>query len=300
VGSGALLVGRIAFGPAPEPAFGSPGRPAPQGCGGLAGVPPGAPKKRPKGAAYPDRPQAAGVVAPLPRRQPLCSAAGARASLRAWREGRQHQPRPHRSACPGWRSPGGRSIPESLLEEAEGMLQVQAPEISLPKKVEVRLAPFGACHHSHSSASARAASRPSGQPLDFHQDKSVPTAMGKGPRLPRPSCARTFGCISGPRPSLAPPPRSPSPRIRAPCGGFSGQVLGSEDFSSSARGGAAFRGWRASRRGSSRRRNSGARPQADEGIWQAEPSSPCWSFTRDRSRRRRRTTRGRRPPPETG
>jgi hypothetical protein len=61
---------------------------------------------------------------------------------------------------------------QGLFEKAEGMLQVEAPHIS--SRGSRRLSPRG----SRSTST----------------NTSVPTTMGKGPRLPRLSCARTFGC----------------------------------------------------------------------------------------------------------
>src|SRR5215203_2115220 len=55
-----------------------------------------------------------------------------------------------------------------------------------------RLGSPSPCHHSHSTRGSRRLS-PRGS-RSTSTNTSVPTTMGKGPRLPRLSCARTFGC----------------------------------------------------------------------------------------------------------
>ena len=54
--------------------------------------------------------------------------------------------------------------------------------------------PSGPCHYSHKTLGSRRRS-PRGN-LSTSTRMSVPTTMGKGPRLPRPSWFWTFGCSS--------------------------------------------------------------------------------------------------------
>src|SRR5918995_1096298 len=53
--------------------------------------------------------------------------------------------------------------------------------------------PWGPCHHSHRTRGLRRLS-PRGS-RSTSTSTSVPTTIGRGPRLPRPLCAQTFGCI---------------------------------------------------------------------------------------------------------
>jgi hypothetical protein len=50
----------------------------------------------------------------------------------------------------------------------------------------------GPCHHSHKTRGLRRISPRGG--LSTSASASVPTTIGRGPRLPRASCAQTFGC----------------------------------------------------------------------------------------------------------
>src|SRR5215217_2981512 len=162
-GSGALLDGRVAFGPAREAAFGSSGRP-PAGfrrLGGRAQVP----QKRRKGALYPCGRQAAGVVAPLPRQPPIGHVRPRQPQLG---EGRQDQPRPPVGLLGMAHARG--APPERLLEEAEGVLHIEATSVSPPKEVEVRHGSSGAVPPQPQNPRL-APPLTSRQPLYLHQDE---------------------------------------------------------------------------------------------------------------------------------
>ena len=63
------------------------------------------------------------------------------------------------------------------------MLQeVEAPGVGAPDKLQIQRGPLRTVPPSHRTRGSRSTST------------SVPHAIGKGSRLPRPSCARTFGC----------------------------------------------------------------------------------------------------------
>ncbi len=84
--------------------------------------------------------------------------------------------------------------PYALLEEAEGVLQIEAPDVGAPDELQVRLRSFWPVPPQPQNARL---SPPlaSWQPLDLYQSTSVPTTIGRGPWLPRPSWFWTFGCI---------------------------------------------------------------------------------------------------------
>jgi hypothetical protein len=73
------------------------------------------------------------------------------------------------------------------------MLQVEAPDVGAPQQAKVRLDPFWTMPPQPQLLGL---SPPLGarQPLHLHQDERPYPTMGKGPRLPLPSCTRTFGC----------------------------------------------------------------------------------------------------------
>jgi len=124
-GSGALFERRVALGPAREATFGSSGRSSAGfwWLGRCAQMH----QKRRNSAVDPDRRQAAGVVATLPGESQVCNARSGQAQLRV---GGQHQPRPAVSLL-GVAHPRRRP-PHALLEEAEGVLEIEAPDIGTP------------------------------------------------------------------------------------------------------------------------------------------------------------------------
>jgi hypothetical protein len=142
--------------------------------------------------------------------------------------------------------------------------------------------PSGPRHHSHKTLGLRRLS-PRGR-RSTSTKMSVPTTMGRGPLLPRPSWFRTLGCNSEPTLVRARirnrPPRSDA-RLRV--------LARSRDHctSSSARGEEGVLCVRADRRGSGRRRSAAPLANGRESgkdIPQA-PAAP----SRDRSPPRRRT-----------
>ena len=137
VGSGTTLESRVALGPAGEPAFGSPGRPT-TGFRRLRWRAHLHQKRR----NYPVDPhgrKATRIVAALPR-QPQVRNTSARQSQLG--EGGHHQPRPPIRLL-GVAHPR-RSPSHALLEEAEGVLQIEAPDVSAPDEIEVRRHPLRA------------------------------------------------------------------------------------------------------------------------------------------------------------
>ena len=85
--------------------------------------------------------------------------------------------------------------PHTLLEEAQGVLQVEAPHVGAPQEIEVRRCPLWPMPPQPQDPRL-APPFAAGQPLDLDQGMSVPTTMGRGPRVPRPSWFWTFGCSS--------------------------------------------------------------------------------------------------------
>jgi hypothetical protein len=123
VGSGTTLESRVALGPAGEPAFGPPGRPT-AGFRRLRWRAHLYQKRR----NYPVDPhgrKATGIVAALPR-QPHVRNTSARQSQLG--EGGYHQPRPPIRLL-GVAHPRRRPS-HALLEESEGVLQIEAPDVS--------------------------------------------------------------------------------------------------------------------------------------------------------------------------
>ena len=188
VGSGVPLEGRVALGPAREPTFGPPRRPTAgfRRLGGRAKVR----QKRRNGAMDPDRRKACCIVAALPRQPQVLDARARQPELG---ESGHNQPRPPVGLL-GVAHPRRRPS-HALLEEAEGVLQIETPHIRAPDEVQIRRRPLWLpCHHSHKTRGFRRLS-PRGR-RSTSTRTSVPTTMGGGPRLPRPSWFWTFGCSS--------------------------------------------------------------------------------------------------------
>jgi hypothetical protein len=185
--SGSLLDRRIAFRPAREAAFGPPGRPTARfrRLGGRAEFR----QKRRNYPMDPTRRQTPGRVAPLPRKPSVGYAGARQAQLR---EGGQDQPRPsirllgitHPRCGP----------PQSLFEEAEGVLQVEAPHVRAPEEIEVRRRPLRPVPPQPQETLGSRRLSPRGS-RSTSTSTSVPTAMGRGPRVPLPAWFWTFGCI---------------------------------------------------------------------------------------------------------
>jgi hypothetical protein len=102
VGLGATLEGRVALGPAGEPAFGSPGRP-PAGFWRLRGRTELGQKRR-NYAMDAHRCQASGVVVAFPGQPQVRHVRSRQPKLLSWvKAATSHV---HRSACSGWRTLG--------------------------------------------------------------------------------------------------------------------------------------------------------------------------------------------------
>ncbi len=185
VGSGAPLEGRVALGPAGEPAFGPPGRPTAgfRRLGGRAQVR----QKRRNGAMDPDRRKAPRLVAALPRQPQILDACAGQPKLG---ESGHNQPRPPVGLL-GVAHPRRRPS-HALLEEVKGVLQIETPHVRAPDEARSGVVPSGPCHHSHKTLGLRRLS-PRGS-RSTSTRTSVPTTMGRGLRLPRPSWFWTFGC----------------------------------------------------------------------------------------------------------
>jgi hypothetical protein len=87
----------------------------------------------------------------LPGEPPIRDARPCQAQLR---EGRKHQPTPAVGLL-RMAHPRG-SPPQSLFEEAEGMLQVEAPNVRPPEEIEVRLSGAGPPQPRHARLVGRA------------------------------------------------------------------------------------------------------------------------------------------------
>jgi hypothetical protein len=137
VGSGALLDVRVELRPARASSFG-PSRRPPAGFRWLRGRPQPTQKCR-NHPVYPYRRQPSHFVTPLPR-QPHLRYAGSRQPK--LRESGHYQPRPSigllRVTKPG------AAPSERLLEEAEGVFQVEAPGVCPPEQTKVRIRPLRA------------------------------------------------------------------------------------------------------------------------------------------------------------
>ena len=130
-GSGALLEGRIALGPPRSPSFG-PSRRSPTRFWRLCGCAEFRQKSQ-NGATDPDRCQVAGSVTTLPRQPPVRDARARQAQLRV---GGQDYPSPPVGLL-RMPHPWGRPS-QSLLEEADRVLQIESANVGPPQKVEVR------------------------------------------------------------------------------------------------------------------------------------------------------------------
>ena len=135
-GSGGLLDGRVAFRPARSAASG-PSRGASAGFRRLRGRAQLWQECR-NGPADPYRRQAAGIVAPLPRQTPVGHARPGQAQLR---EGADHELRPKVGLLRVAHPRGG--PPQGLLEEAEGVLQVEPAHVRPPDGIEIGLSETG-------------------------------------------------------------------------------------------------------------------------------------------------------------
>src|SRR5215218_5708798 len=114
---------------------------------------------------------------------------------------------------------------QGLLEEAKGVLQVKAPDVRAPKKVDIRF--FSRTIPPQSELFGLAPPLGARQPLDLHQHQR-PDHYGQRPAAtPRPSCARTFGC-SPDQARTHTIPQPESSHVYSVEG--SGQVLGSAHF----------------------------------------------------------------------
>jgi hypothetical protein len=134
--SSSLLEGRVVLGSAREAAFWPPGRsPARfrRPCGRAQ-----VRQKRRNHAMDPDRCQASGVVVTLPGQPPIRHVRSRQPELG---ESGHHQPRPAVGLL-GMPDPR-RGPSQSLFEEAEGVLQVEAPDVGAPQQAQVRHLPFG-------------------------------------------------------------------------------------------------------------------------------------------------------------
>ena len=129
VGSGVPLEGRVALGPAGEPTFGPPRRPTAgfRRLGGRAQVR----QKRRNGAMDPDRRKAPCIVAALPRQPQVRNARARQPELG---ESGHNQPRPSVGLL-GVANPRRRPS-HALLEEAEGVLQIETPHIRAPDNTD--------------------------------------------------------------------------------------------------------------------------------------------------------------------
>src|SRR5215203_3769761 len=81
----------------------------------------------------------------------------------------------------------------ALLEEAEGVLQVETPDVRTPDEIEVRHHPLRPVPPQPQNPRLPPTLAP-WQTLYLETRMSVPTTIGKGPRLPRPSFLWTLGC----------------------------------------------------------------------------------------------------------
>ncbi len=125
VGSGALFEGRVELRPTREASFGPPRRP-PAGFRRLRGRPRFHQNSQ-NPSAHPRRRQSGGFVAALPRQSQVQHAPARQAQLRI---GGQDQPCPPVGLL-GVAHPRARP-PERLLEKAEGVLQIEAPDVGAP------------------------------------------------------------------------------------------------------------------------------------------------------------------------
>src|SRR5215212_7747999 len=98
----------------------------------------------------------------------------------------------HRSACSGCLTRGVLH-PKTCLRKRK--VCSRSKRLTYERQMSSRFgaSPSGPCHHSQSTRGLRRLS-PRGS-RSTSTSTSVPTTMGRGPRLPLPWCAQTFGCI---------------------------------------------------------------------------------------------------------
>jgi hypothetical protein len=191
VGSGAPLESRVAFGLPREPAFGPPRRPTAgfRRFGRRAQVC----QKRRNRAVDPHGRKATRIVTALPR-QPEVRNPGTRQS--ELRVSGHHQPRPAIGLL-GVAYPRCRPS-HALLEEAEGVFQVETPHIRAPDEIQIRrgsLWPVPPQPQNPRLPPPLAAR----QPLDLDQDER-PDRDRQGPSA-APSCVVVYLRVQlGPRP----------------------------------------------------------------------------------------------------
>src|SRR5215208_6266455 len=161
--SGSLLDRRVAFRSAREAAFGPSRRPT-AGFRRLRWRAHLHQKRR----NYPVDPhgrQASRIVAALPRQPQVRNTSACQSQLG---EGGYHQP------CPPIRLLGvahpRRRPSHALLQEAEGVLQIEAPDVSAPEQIEVRRHPLRAVPPQPQNTRL-ASPLAAGQPLYLHQDE---------------------------------------------------------------------------------------------------------------------------------
>ena len=173
------------------------GRPGerPQGFGALAGVPrrprgraqgvPSSGKKVPKRSCGPlpasdgrDRSVSATAETPVGH---------ARSGQPQLREGADHEPRPKVGLLWGDHPRGG--PPQILLEEAEGVFQVEPAHVRSPEQIEVGLSGAG----PPQPQSIRGSRVGRGKRLTSTKTR-VPPTMGRGRGVPRAGCSWVFGC----------------------------------------------------------------------------------------------------------
>src|SRR5215204_4057155 len=187
VASGGRFDGRVALGPAGEPPSGSPRRPT----AGFRRLRWRA-HLRQKRRNYPVHPhgrKATRLVAPLPRQPKIRNTSPRQPQLGV---GGHHQPRPPIRLL-GVANPG-RGPSHALLEEAERVFEVEAPDVGAPEEIELRRRPSCPCHQSHKTLGSRRLS-PRGR-RSTSTRIGVPTTMGRGPRLPFAAWLQTLGCSS--------------------------------------------------------------------------------------------------------
>src|SRR5215217_5690544 len=135
VASGGRFDGRVALGPAGEPPSGSPRRPT----AGFRRLRWHA-HLRQKRRNYPVHPhgrKATRLVAPLPRQPKIRNTSPRQPQLGV---GGHHQPRPPIRLL-GVANPG-RGPSHALLEEAERVFEVEAPDVGAPEEIELRRRPL--------------------------------------------------------------------------------------------------------------------------------------------------------------
>src|SRR5215217_3826133 len=161
--SGSLLDRRVAFRSAREAAFGPPRRPT----AGFRRLRWRA-QLRQKRRNYPVDPyrrQSTRIVTAFPRQTQVRNTSARQSQLG---EGGYHQPRPPIRLL-GVAHPRRRPS-HALLQEAEGVLQIEAPDVSAPEQIEVRRHPLRAVPPQPQNARL-ASPLAAGQPLYLHQNE---------------------------------------------------------------------------------------------------------------------------------